>query len=189
MEQSTTPPGVNITKDIANAYEARVQMVNAIVENTHKTLDDFRKKREEMSRELRDILAKNKHLRKKDFSRMMEDILFAQQKRETNVKQMLADFRGTEEAVANSFRSLLGKGKEVRIRDFKQMLERIRGEQGRREKEVADSVRVELASMQNEVGGMLDNFKKEREVMASEWKNIMLFLAEKRATQDLKQQI
>lgn len=182
------PPIGDVTKGIANAYEARVRVVSAIVENTHKTLDDFRNKREEMSRELRDVLAKSEHLRKKDFSRMMEDILLTQQKRETNVKQMLADFRGTEEAVAHNLQGLLAK-KKVRIEDFKQMLERVKSEQGRREQETGDSVRVELASMQREVGGMLDNFKKEREVMASEWKSIMLFLAQKRAMQDLQQQI
>jgi hypothetical protein len=186
MQQNSSLTHVgDLARDISSSYERRVQIVNEIVQDTQKMLDDFRKKREAMSQELRDILAKSENLRKKDFSRMMEDIVLTQQRREENVKRMLEDFREEESLVAKNLRMLLAKGGEVRIRDFKKMLAKIKEEQGRREKETAHSVTIELATMQKEVGEMLNNFKRERAVMASEWGNIAMLLTQKRAATDL----
>ena len=97
---------------------------------------------------------------------------------------MLANFREEEEAVAQNLRLLLAKGGQVRIRDFKKALGKIEEQQKSRERKTASSVVFELATMQKEVGGMLDNFKKEREAMASEWKNVMILLTQKRGLQD-----
>ena len=153
--------------------------MNEIVEDTHKILDGFRGKREEMSDNLREILAKSESLRKKDFNAMMQDILLTQYKREDNVKKMLADFREEEARVAERLRELLKRGEELRLADFKKTLVRIRQDQTAREANTGEGVRAELATMQSEVYKMLEAVKEEREAAAAEWQKIRETLVEK----------
>lgn len=163
-----------LAEEIVLSYEARVGVIKEIVKDTQGMLEDFRKRREQMSKALRQALAKSEHLRKTDFSKMMGEILAVQLKREENVKQMLADFRKEEEGVASRLRKLLGKGEEVRIRDFKRMLAKIKEEQREREKATSLGVGEQLERMQSEVQVMLAKFSQERKKMASEWKEVLV---------------
>lgn len=162
----------NLAEDILASYDIRAKFVNEIVEDTHEVLDGFRGKRQEMSDNLREVLAKSESLRKKDFSAMMQDILLTQHTREENVKKMLADFREEETRVAERLRELLKRGEKLRLADFKKTLVRIRQDQVAREANTGEQVRVELATMQSEVYKMLEAFKKEREAAAEEWKKV-----------------
>ena len=170
----------DLARDIVVSYDARVKVVGEIVEDTYKTISDFRERREDMSKELREVLAKSESLRRKDFDRMMADVVLKQNEREEQVKKMLADFRKEEEMVAENMRSLLKKGDGIRIRDFKEMMAEIKKEQDRRVKETSTSVANELQNMREEVYKMLDNFKKERQSVATAWHEVLgLFHQEK----------
>lgn len=170
----------NIADEIVAAYDARVKIVGEIVEDTHKTIDDFREKREHMSQNLQEALARNESLRKKDFNYMMADIIAKQAEREKQVKNMLQGFHKEEEMVAEKLRKLLSKGENVRIGDFKKMMADIKREQESRSKETGDSISEELQKMREEVYAMLDNFKKERQSVAGAWQEVLsLFREEK----------
>lgn len=158
----------NLAEDIIVSYNARVKVVGEIVEDTHRVLDRFRKNREEMSDDLREVLAKFESLRKKDFSAMMRDILLTQYRREENVEKMLADFREEEAQVVEQLKELLKRGEKIRLADFKKTLIRIKQNQATREANTGEQVKAELATMQSEVYKMLEAFKKEREA-AAEW--------------------
>ena len=169
-----------IAKDIVASYEARINVVQAIVEDTRRLLDEFRNRREKMSQELKGALAQHEYLRKKDFDKMMEDILIAQKTREEKVKQMLADFQDEEMKVAENLKEMLKRGEKLRLKDFKKTLTKIKEEQEIREKESPGEIQVELAHMQSEVKEMLENFKKEREKVAFEWQTMTAAMAQKR---------
>lgn len=168
-----------IAKDIVASYEVRIKVVQAIAEDTRRLLEEFREKRERMSRELKEALAKHESLRKKDFDKMMEDILIAQSTREENVKQMLADFQEEEMTVVGNLKEMLKKGEKLRLKDFKRTLAKIREEQEIRQKETPGQINAELTQMRAEVQEMLENFKKEREKVAAGWKDILVMMAEK----------
>lgn len=165
-----------IARDIAIAYDARIKFIGEIIENTHKTIDDFQEQREYMSRDLKELLSRNESLRKKDFERMMADIILKQNEREMQVKKMLADFRQEEEEVAKKMRKLLDKGENARIKDFKQMMREIKREQDKPTRETNISVAEELQKMREDVYKMLDNFKKERHSVAAAWHETISFL-------------
>lgn len=162
----------NLVEEIIASYDARTRIVGEIVEDTHQMLDGFKEKRQEMSDNLREVLAKFESLRKKDFNVMMQDILLTQQKREESVKKMLADFREEEARVAERLRELLKRGEKIRLADFKKTLGQIREDQVVREANTGQQVRIELATMQDEVYKMLEVFKKEREAAEAEWKKV-----------------
>ncbi|PIP17566.1 MAG: hypothetical protein COX43_03655 [Parcubacteria group bacterium CG23_combo_of_CG06-09_8_20_14_all_35_9] len=155
----------NLIENIITSYNVRLKLVENIITNTRKTLEEFKTKREEMSRKLRDSLAKSANLRKKDFNKMMEEILQVQTKREENINKMLADFHKEEEQVVAKLKNLLQKGEEIRIKDFKKMLIKIKNSQEVREKSTGEKVTSEIERMRQEVSEMLTVFKKEREKM------------------------
>ena len=175
----------DLARDIVASYDARVKVVGEIVEDTRKMMDGFQGKREDMSRELKERLAKSESLRKKDFDGMMADIILKQNEREDQVRKMLADFRREEEMMAEKLRNLLQKGGDIRIRDFKEMMAEIKREQDKRVKETSASVANELQNMRAEVYKMLDNFKTERQSVATAWHEIIgLFNQEKTYDQE-----
>lgn len=171
-----------IAKDIVASYEARIKIIQAVAEDTRGLLGEFRNKREKMSQGLREALAGHESLRKKDFDKMMEGILAAQSRREENVKLMLADFQEQEMAVVRNLREMLAKGEKLRLRDFKRTLANIRKEQEVRQKETPEQIDEEMTRMRSEVQLLLENFKKEREKVASEWQNMTALMVQNRQT-------
>jgi len=170
----------DLAHDIIAAHDTRVKIVGEIIEDTHRMMANFKTKREQMARELQKLLAKGESLRKKDFERMMVDIIDTHAKREEEVREMLESFRTEEEEVQEKLRGLLKKGEEVRIRDFKKMMIEIRQGQEKRLQATGDSVTDQLRRMQEEVHTMLDNFKTERQSVASAWHETLgLFQKEK----------
>ena len=169
-----------IAKDVVASYEARIKVVQQIVEDTKGLLGEFRNRREKMNQELKGALAEHESLRKKDFDKMMEDILITQKEREENVKQMLADFQEQEMAVVKNLKEMLKRGEKLRLTDFKKTLVKIKKEQEIRQREGPSKIQVELTRMQSEVKEMLEDFKKEREKVATEWKDITVLMAQKK---------
>jgi len=163
----------NLLQNIIASYEARLKIVGGIIENTHKTLDEFRAKREEVSVSLREALAKSANLRKKDFDGMIGEILNVQTGKEENIKKMLAEFHQEEEGVLMKLKSLLEQGDNLKIKNFKKILARIKQEQEKRSKNISQGVDSEIEKMRQELGEMLAHFKEERDKMALEWQNVL----------------
>ncbi len=171
----------DLAEDIIAAHNTRVKIVGEIIDDTHQMMANFKMKREQMAGELQKLLAKGESLRKKDFERMMADIIDTHAKREEEVKGMLEDFRAEEKMVAEKLRNLLHKGGEVRIRDFKKMMAEIKQGQEKRIQATNESVTDQLRRMQEEVHTMLDNFKTERKSVASAWHEMLGLFHEEKA--------
>ena len=206
-----------LTNEVVFSYESRISEVGIIIDNTYRILEEFKTKRNEMSNQLKETLAKEESLRKKDFDSMMEEILSHQGEREkqarsllrtfleeqkemaqtikknlsegekvrindfkkmlqdiqtrqkageNEVSMMLKEFQGEHKEMAESLRSLLDKGEAIRIKDFKEMLKNIRSRQVKREEEVRKR---------------LDEFRKQRQDMVSEWCELTVVMAKKRS--------
>ena len=207
----------DLAQGIVSSYQARVSEVATIIDNAHQILEDFKLKRNEMSDQLKETLANQESLRKKDFDNMMKGILSHQDEREKEVRDLLKTFFKEQKEVAESIRKNLTEDERVRISDFKKMLQDIQARQKLRENEVRttlkgfqeghremaeslhsllnkeESLRIEdfkemlkdIRSRQierkKEVKARLDEFRKERQDMASEWNKLTCLMVEKRA--------
>ena len=207
----------DLAQGIVSSYQARVSEVATIIDNAHQILEDFKLKRNEMSDQLKETLANQESLRKKDFDNMMKGILSHQDEREKEVRDLLKTFFKEQKEVAESIRKNLTEDERVRISDFKKMLQDIQARQKLRENEVRttlkgfqeghremaeslhsllnkeESLRIEdfkemlkdIRSRQierkKEVKARLDEFRKERQDMASEWNKLTGLMVEKRA--------
>jgi len=194
-----------LVQEIVSSYESRISTIGVIIDNTHQILEEFKTKRNEMSSDLKETLAKEESLRKKDFDNMMKDILSSQDGREKEVRYLLKTFLAEQKEIAETIKENLAEGEKVRINDFKKMLKDIQARQRARENEVSamlkefqreykemteslrslldkgEAIRIKdikemvrnIRSRQIErekvVKKRLDEFRKERQDMASEW--------------------
>lgn len=130
-----------VADEIVSSYQSRISEVAAIIDNTHQLLEDFKTKRNEMSNQLKETLAKEESLRKKDFDNMIGEILSHQDEREQQVKGLLKTFFEEQKEIAETIKKNLSEGQKVRINDFKKMLQDIQARQKARENEVSTTLK------------------------------------------------
>jgi hypothetical protein len=225
------PKGVNLmgiagemerlAKEVVSSYESRILEVGIIIDNTYRILEEFKTKRNEMSTELKETLAKEESLRKKDFDNMMGDILSHQEEREKQVRDLLKAFLEEQKEIAEIIKKSLAEGEKIRINDFKKVLQDIQARHKAREKEVSmmlkefqkeheemaeslrslldkgeairikdfkemgKNIRARQMEREKEVRERLNELRKERQDMASQWHKLSDAMAKKR-TERLK---
>ncbi len=81
-----------IPEELVSSYESRIANVAMIIDNTHKIIENFRNIRNDMSNHLKERLAKEEFLRKKDFDNMIKDVILMQDRREEEVRDLLKTF-------------------------------------------------------------------------------------------------
>ena len=162
----------NAAENAVSSYETRIESVGAFFDTTHQILDDFQEvfldNKEEgrkINTELRDILAHNEHLRKKDFDSMTQGVLSAQEEREAEVKNLLKGYLSQQREMARSLRENLAKFKDVlakgdlqRVKEFQEMIKEVLANQDARKEEVSSK---------------LKEFQKEQQEMAKRLKALL----------------
>jgi len=177
----------NAAENAVAAYEIKVESVGTMLDTAHQILDDFqeafldnKEERRKISTELRDILAHNEHLRKKDFDSMMRGILSAQEEREAEVKNLLKGYLNQQREMAHILREDLAKFKDAlaksdvrRVKEFQEMIKEVLANQDARKEEVAFK---------------LKEFQKEQQDMAKRLKALLVKGRELRI-KDLKEML
>ena len=209
----------NVLEKVISSYEARIQSVEAFFDTTGHIFQDFqesllstRAEREKINNQLRENLAQNGSLRKKDFDRMMsvisshldgseqevrqlshkylneqtklvqqlreglkefkdaltegrvekvrelqvviKEILIRQDESKIEVTSKLKEFQQGQQQTSKMLKDLLGRGEELRIRDFKATLAEFKRQ---RKERIACQER-----RRQEVSDMLSEFKAKR---------------------------
>ena len=216
-------------EDVLASYETRIENLSSVFEVSQSLIDclpesllDDKQGKEKISIELRDFLAKNDNLRKRDYDKMMASVLSfqeecgeeikglvkeyfteersvalllkealkeckdaltrgeiekikhvqsalktiftRQEERKSEIVSKLREFQSEQKEIPRQLTELLAKGENLRIRDFKSMIDRIKAE------------RVERTSLQKnrkaEVAKMLQDFRKQRQKLAFSQKAI-----------------
>ena len=154
-----------LTEEIISSYESRIFTVGSIVDDAHQVIDDFRAKRNIMSSKLKETLAQEGSLRKKDFDNMMKDLFSIQEEREKEVRDLLKTYLEEQKETAKTIRENFKKnetariaGEKIRGNDFRKMLEDIRTKQTSRESEVCE---------------MLKEFRKEHKETSESFRNLL----------------
>jgi hypothetical protein len=139
----------NLVENILSSYEMRIQSIGAIFDTTHQLLQSFQEsfldtrfEREKISDQIRETLARNESLRKRDFDCMMHEILSMQDTREEEVRELLNGYLTGQKEMAHSLRDNLAKVKEAlakedtkRVREFQTVIKDILSEQEERKLE------------------------------------------------------
>ena len=162
----------DIVDRIVSSYEARIQNIGNLFDATHQillnvqgSLFDARQEREKLNTELRESLAKNRSLRRRDFDRMMQGIILAQEDREQEVKDLLNSYLSEQKKRTENlreslkeFKGCLEKGEAQRVKEFQKLIKGILAKQEERK---------------DQVTSRLKELRKEQKVLASRFKELL----------------
>jgi len=129
----------HIVNNIFSSYEARIQSMGEIFDTTHQLLKGFqesfldtKQERKKINAALRENLAKNGSLRRKDFDNMMQGILSIQDKREKEVRNLLNSYLNEQREMAQAlrerlerFKDSLARGEALRLVEFQSLIKEI----------------------------------------------------------------
>ena len=150
---------LNVThavEGIISSYEEKLQSISFIIDNTQMVLGEFqesmsnaKEEKEALNVRLRETLARNESLRKKDFDVMMNTILLSQDDREREVRKLLHNYLTEQREMARQLKENLGTFKDGlnkdnigRINEFHGMLKDILKKQEERKAEVAAKLKI-----------------------------------------------
>lgn len=153
-------------------FENEIQSMNSIFDNTHQLIEffqdsffDVKQEREKINIALRENLAKNNSLRRKDFDNMVKDILAIQDESEKEVKNLLKNYLNEQKELSHSlivnldkFRNACINGESQEIKILHALIRQILSKQEERK---------------NEVTSKLKEFQKEQQDITSQFKEFL----------------
>jgi hypothetical protein len=154
--------------NIFASYEARSRSIGSLFDTTHQILEGFqssfiegKQEREKINDQLRESLAENESLRRKDFDQMMRGILSAQEDRENHVREALNRYLAEQREMVHLLGDSLATcrdglaGRETqRIKEFQSLIQEILAKQDERKNEITSELK-EFQKQQQELSHTL----------------------------------
>lgn len=131
----------SLAYSIIDSYEMRVRTVNGLMAQAYHFLRSFQIEVESMIVRLRDNLAKAESLRKKDFDRMISDVIERHHQSEREARQSLERFREEEEEMIGRLRKIVLGGSGSALQDMAAIKEDISRRQKEREKNIIKALK------------------------------------------------
>jgi len=131
----------NVVEKIVGSYESKVKVVTSLMREVNQRIRDFHTEQEQMTGRLKDVLAKNECLRKRDFDAIMAGIRSQQKVREREVSRMVEDFCREEEETAAKLKSILMIKSSSTLGDFEILKERMLNRPKERERRISQMLK------------------------------------------------
>jgi hypothetical protein len=177
----------DILDSIISSYETRIQGVESLFESTNQILQGFqdlvfdtRQERQEINNRLRENLAQNGSLRKKDFDGMMSEISLHQDRREQEIRNLSKSYLSEQKKLVQELRGglrnftrALAQGEVQRVNEFHKAIRDILDRQEMRKHEVTSKL-TEFQKEQQETAKMLrDLLDKGRKLRIKDFKSML----------------
>jgi len=158
----------NVLENIISSYEARIQSVEAFFEATGHIFGDFqeslfstRGEREKINNQLKENLAQNGSLRKKDFDRMMGVISLHLDESEQEVRQLSHKYLNEQTKLVQqlreglrNFKDALTEGQAEKVKELQTLIKEILSKQDESKIEVTSKLK-EFQQGQQQTSKML----------------------------------
>jgi len=145
----------NILESIISSYEARIQSIEAFFDTTGQIFQDFqesllstRTEREKINIQLRESLARNGSLRKKDFDRMMSVISTHLDQSEQEVRQLSQKYLNEQTKLVQqlreglrNFKDALTEGQTEKVKELQTLIKEILSKQDESKIEVTSKLK------------------------------------------------
>lgn len=169
---------------LIDSYEIQVKIVDSLMEQTYDVLRGYQIEVNDMVYRLRDNLAKTQSLRKRDFDRMMEEVVDQWKSHAHSAERMFRTFREQERETIGHLRSLMVSVPSeglVKVREIRtDLLKR----QKDREREIARALR-RLQIIQEEFRASLINLlSKGENIRMKDFKTMLKVLKARQAERD-----
>jgi len=173
MENQAAENMKSIAGEVLRFYESSIDKVSTMVNSTNRILGEFRIERDSANNTLKDSLAKEKSVRKKDFDSIVDEMIPFHDEKEKEIKITLNDFLNEQKKAAETIKKKLSSNEKIRIDDFREMLNDINADRENREKEVQTMLR-DFQAEYKIMGETLQNFlKMEKSVRIRDVRNMM----------------
>ncbi|MBU4462707.1 MAG: hypothetical protein KKB05_02030 [Proteobacteria bacterium] len=159
-----------LANSIIDSYEVRVSTVKTLMAQANHLLKSFQMELEEMVAGLRDNLAKSESLRKKDFERMIKDIIERRRQRGQEAEQSLKLFQEQEEEMVSRLRKIVLGGSRSGLEDIEAIKEDISTRQKEREKKVIKTLKSFQIELEEFRAGLKKLLSKGEEVKVKDFK-------------------
>jgi chromosome segregation ATPase len=158
----------NILENMISSYEVRIQSVEAFFEATGQIFQDFqesllntRQEREKINNRLKENLARNESLRKKDFDRMMNIVFLYQEQSEQEIRKLSKEYLGEQTKLAQqlreglrNFKDALTQGQTEKVKELQTLIKEILARQDESKIEVTSKLK-EFQQGQQQTSEML----------------------------------
>ncbi len=130
-----------LANSIIDSYEMRVRTVNGLMDQAYQFLKGFQMELEDMIVRLRDNLARAESLRKKDFDRMIGDVIERRHQTEKETREGLQIFQEEEGEMIGRLRKIVLGGSGSTLGDMAAIKEDISRRQKEREKNIITAMK------------------------------------------------
>lgn len=187
LSKADAPSVENIAEDIFASYEAKIENISSFFEATQLLLIDFqdpllsiKEERNQINGQLQDLLAKNEHLRRKDFNRMMQGILTIQVEKEKEIRNLVNSFltehREMTILLRDNFikiKESLAKGEGVKVEESQRTMVEILAQQDKRKLEVSRKLKEFQKGQIEMTQRMLELLAKGKELRIRDLKSML----------------
>ncbi len=147
-----------LANGILDSYEMRVRTVGGLMEQAYHFLRTFQMELEEMLVQVRTNLARSESLRKKDFDRMISDVVHRVQQTEGEVEESFRVFHDQEREMIDRLRNVILCGGHSSLSDIRAIREDILKRQKERERgliKALKSFQIEQEELKTAIKGLL----------------------------------
>jgi len=148
----------DLLEEIVDSYETMVTTITSLIEKVVQKISSLHRDQIQMADRLKDILAKNQSLRRKDFDTMISDIRMLQAQREKEVKSIVKNFCKEEEVQVATLREVISGENPCTVDDFNILKKRMLDLPKERERKLSR---------------MLKNFHQEQEELAAALRKLL----------------
>lgn len=113
-----------LAEEVVETYVNRLEAFSRIVEDAYDLLSRGRAEREEIGSHLRELLAEGNSLRRKDFDRMMGEILNQQNDHEENIRLQFKNLLQEQANMAHRLKEALNTGDSAMVRTIRLGMEK-----------------------------------------------------------------
>jgi hypothetical protein len=179
--------GDNLVDGVFGSYEARIQGVECLLETARNVLENFdssildvRREYDQVSEQLRENLAKNGSLRKKDFDTMMRVMAAEQEQRGREVRDLSKQYLDEQTQLVHELRGrlhdftdALAGGQTAQVTEHHQAITDLFTRQQQRSTDVVSQLRESQKEQQETAGLLRDLLAKGRELRIKDLKGML----------------
>ncbi|MBU4350806.1 hypothetical protein KKD19_06390 [Patescibacteria group bacterium] len=144
----------DLVAEIKTSHQDRTKYVNDVKKDTHQLIARFQDELKEMTKELKDFLAKSEEMRKKDFETMMKAIQTRVKDIKGDTDSLLARFDKEMKELAAELKDFLAKSEEKRMTDFRALMR---------------DTKATVEAIEKATKALLGDYKAERKEAAGYW--------------------
>ena len=174
-------------EDIVSSYEAKIEKIDSFFETTHLILSEFqdpllntKEERGQVNGQLQNLLAKNEHLRRTDFNRMMQGILAIQVEKEKEIRNLINSFLTEQNQMIILLRDnfikikdAMAKGKGIKVKESQRTMAKILAQQDKRKLEVSLKLKEFQKEQQEMTKRLFELLSKGRELRIKDLKSML----------------